>query len=59
MNVANFNDTKEGKAQLAKVFALQTQIDEICSRVRQATDETSDGAYIEWDDGGFYENKDI
>ena len=59
MNVYEYNKTPKGKEQLEEVKKLHAQIDAILDDVRMATDETSFGAFIDWDDSGFFEDNDI
>ncbi len=59
MIVSDYNETKDGKEQLAEVRSLQEKIDDILCDVRRKTDETSFGAFVDWDDSGFYEDGSI
>ena len=59
MIVSDYNETRDGKEQLAEVRALQEKIDDILCDVRRKTAETSFGAFVDWDDSGFYEDGNI
>ena len=59
MNVQEFNNTPQGRLLMKKVVALQKEINSTLTEVRRATEQISDGAYVDWDDSGFFEETDI